>query len=209
MTIVLSIKWPENLGGALCPTRVSSWGDSPVSTRAVKFNTECHNSMYNLGLIWHGGISFQKVLGISLWRFWTGHALVCLICIWNNVGWVLVKQTRSAMQNLDPYPYIQWGLLTTFIKSHFLRSSKRDPQRCIETFNSMTFVLLCFVGSRIFGLVLWSCTAQAATTASQHHSCFYIHTTELDWQTFRPIQYLDLSSLNMVCKVSLSVTLTF
>ena len=64
-----------------------------------------------------------------------------------------MKQTHSTIQNLDPYPYIQWGLLTTFIKSHFLMRSKRDPQRCIETFTSTTFVLLCFVGSRIFGLV--------------------------------------------------------
>ena len=64
-----------------------------------------------------------------------------------------MKQTHSTIQNLDHDPYIQWGLLTTFIKSHFLMRSKRDPQRCIETFTSTTFVLLCFVGSRIFGLV--------------------------------------------------------
>ena len=88
-----------------------------------------------------------------------------------------MKQTHSTIQNLDPYPYIQWGLLTTFIKSHFLRSSKRDPQRCIETFNSTTFVLLCFVGSRIFGLVFlklhstgsYSCiTAPQLLLYSQH-----------------------------------------
>ena len=90
-----------------------------------------------------------------------------------------MNQTHSTIQNLDPYPYIQWGLLTTFIKSHFLRSSKRDPQRCIETFNSTTFVLLCFVGSRIFGLVYFklhstgrnSCiTAPQLLLYSQHRT---------------------------------------
>ena len=50
-----------------------------------------------------------------------------------------------------------------------------------------------------------SFTAQADTAASQHNSCFSIHSTGLDWRTFRPIQYLDLSSQNKVCKVSLSV----
>ena len=33
-------------------------------------------------------------------------------------------------QNLDHLPYIQWGVLTTFVKSHFLRISKLDAQRC-------------------------------------------------------------------------------
>ena len=64
-----------------------------------------------------------------------------------------MKPSHPTLRNLDPHPYIQWGVLTTFIKSHFLRRSKIDPQRCIETFTSTTFVLLCFVGCRIFGLV--------------------------------------------------------
>ena len=64
-----------------------------------------------------------------------------------------MQPSHFTLRNLDPHPYIQWGVLTTFIKSHLLRRSKIDPQRCIETFTSTTFVLLCFVGSRIFGLV--------------------------------------------------------
>ena len=92
-----------------------------------------------------------------------------------------MKPSHPTLRNLDPHPYIQWGVLTTFIKSHFLRRSKIDPQRCIETFTSTTFVLLCFVGSRIFGLVyfkLHSTGRYSCITASQ--LLFYLqHWTRL------------------------------
>ena len=100
------------------------------------------------------------------------------LVLWiNNVKYTQVKPSHPTLRNLDPHPYIQWGVLTTFIKSHFFRRSKIDPQRCIETFTSTTFVLLCFVGSRIFGLVYfklhstgrYSCiTAQQLLFYSQH-----------------------------------------
>ena len=81
-----------------------------------------------------------------------------------------MKPSHSPLRNLDPHRCVQWGVLTTFSKSHFLRSSNIDPQRCIETFTSTTFVLLCIVGSRIFGLVyfkLHSTGRYSCITAAQ------------------------------------------
>ena len=94
----------------------------------------------------------------------------------------------------------------TFIKSHFLRRSKIHPRRCIETFTSEDkhrhlFCCVLLVPEYLVWFVS-SCTAQADTAASQHHSCISIHSTGLDWRTFRPIFKLDLSSQNKVCKVS-------
>ena len=112
---------------------------------------------------------------------------------------------HSTQKILDPNPSIQWGVLVTFIKSHFLRRSKKHPQRCIETFTSEDKHrhLFCCV-LLVLGYFVWfvKSTAQADIAASQHHSCFSIYSTGLDWRTFRPTHKLDLSSQNMVCKVS-------
>ena len=88
----------------------------------------------------------------------------------------------------------------------FSEVSWPHPGRCIYTFISedkhrhlFCCVLLL---SEYFVWFVTSCTAQADTAASQHHSCFSIYSTGLDWWTFKPTHKLDLSSQNMVCKVS-------
>ena len=86
----------------------------------------------------------------------------------------------------------------SFVKSHFLRSSKLDAWRCIKSFtpedkHRHLFCCVLLVPEYLVWF-LSSCTAQADTAASQHHSCFPIHSTGLDWRTFRPIHKLDLSS---------------
>ena len=117
-----------------------------------------------------------------------------------------VFNIHSTLRNQDPLPYIQWGVLTTVVKSHFLRISKLDAWRCIKSFNPEDkrrhlFCCVLLVPEYLVWFVS-SCTAQADTAASQHHSCISIHSTGLDWRTFRPIFKLDLSSQNKVCKVS-------
>ena len=105
-----------------------------------------------------------------------------------------------------PFSEVFWSLLS---KDFFFRSSKIHAQRCIDSFTSTWHLFYCVL--LVPEYLVWfvsSYTAQADTADPQHHSCFSIHSTELDWRTVRPIQYLDLSSLNMVCKFSSSVTLT-
>ena len=142
---------------------------------------------------------------------WTSSSLpggagqTCMRCL-AIAQYTLSFPHHSTQKILDPNPSIQWGVLVTFIKSHFLRRSKIHPRRCIETFTSEDkhrhlFCCVLLVPEYLVWFIS-SCTAQADTAAPQHHSCFTIHSTELDWRTVRPIQYLDLSSQNMVCKVS-------
>ena len=113
----------------------------------------------------------------------------------NNSDYTLSLAPHSTPQNLDPLPYIQWGVLTTFVKSNFLRSSKLDAWRCIKSFtpedkHRHLFICVLLVPEYLVWFVS-SCTAQADTAAPQHHSCFSVHSTELDWRTVRPTQYQD------------------